>query len=196
MQQKHRRSNRERSDATRTAILDAARALFIDRGYAETATPDIVTAAGLTRGALYHHFADKKDLFRALIEREAREVARWIESSTVESLSPREALLAGAATYFDAMAVPGRVRLLLLDGPAVLGVSEMATVDAAHGGRTLEEGLAAVMAPQGLEERAIKAMAFLLSAAFDRAALEIDAGAARADYAYAIDRLIDRLIAP
>lgn len=196
MQQKHRRSNRERSDATRTAILDAARALFIERGYAETPTPDIVAAAGLTRGALYHHFADKRALFRALIEREAREVARSIESSTVEGLSSREALLAGAAAYFDAMAVPGRVRLLLLDGPAVLGVSEMATIDAAHGGRTLEEGLVAAMAPQGLEKRAIKAMAFLLSAAFDRAALEIDAGAARADYAYAIDRLIDRLIAP
>jgi len=196
MQQKHRRSNRERSDATRTAILDAARALFIESGYAETPTPDIVAAAGLTRGALYHHFQDKKALFRALIEREAREVARSIERSTVEGLSPREALLAGAASYFDAMAVPGRVRLLLLDGPAVLGVSEMATIDAAHGGRTLEEGLVAAMAPQGLEKKAIKAMAFLLSAAFDRAALEIDAGAARADYAYAIDRLIDRLIAP
>ncbi|MBP2236055.1 AcrR family transcriptional regulator [Sinorhizobium kostiense] len=196
MQQKHRRSNRERSDTTRTAILDAARALFIESGYAETPTPEIVAAAGLTRGALYHHFQDKKALFRALIEREAREVASSIERSTVEGLPPREALLAGAAAYFDAMAVPGRVRLLLLDGPAVLGVGEMATIDAAHGGRTLEEGLVAAMAPQGLEKKAIKAMAFLLSAAFDRAALEIDAGAARADYAYAIDRLIDRLIAP
>jgi AcrR family transcriptional regulator len=195
MQQKHRRSNRERSDATRAAILDAARALFVAKGYADTATPDIVAAAGLTRGALYHHFEDKKALFRAVIEREAREVAKSIESSTGQSLGPREALLAGAAAYFDAMAVGGRVRLLLLDGPAVLGVTEMAAIDASHGGRTLEEGLAAAMAPHRLEDRAVKAMAFLLSAAFDRAALEIDAGAARADYAYAIDRLIDRLIA-
>jgi AcrR family transcriptional regulator len=195
MQQKHRRSNRERSDATRAAILDAARALFVAKGYADTTTPDIVAAAGLTRGALYHHFEDKKALFRAVIEREAREVAKSIESSTGQSLGPREALFAGAAAYFDAMAVGGRVRLLLLDGPAVLGVTEMAVIDASHGGRTLEEGLAAAMAPRRLEDRAVKAMAFLLSAAFDRAALEIDAGAARADYAYAIDRLIDRLIA-
>ncbi|MDW9546217.1 TetR family transcriptional regulator [Sinorhizobium meliloti] len=196
MQQREtRRSNRERSDATRTAILDAARTLFVSRGYAETATPDIVAAAGLTRGALYHHFEDKKALFRAIVEREAREVAAMIEQLAGAPLPPREALLAGAAAYFDAMAVPGRVRLLLLDGPAVLGVTEMAALDAVHGGRTLEEGLAAAMAPHRLEEKTVKAMAFLLSAAFDRAALEIDAGAARADYAYAIDRLIDRLIA-
>jgi AcrR family transcriptional regulator len=190
-----RRSNQERSDATRAAILDAARGLFVAKGYADTATPEIVAAAGLTRGALYHHFEDKKALFRAVIEGEAREVAATIEHSAAEGLAPREALLAGAAAYFDAMAAPGRVRLLLLDGPAVLGVTEMATIDAAHGGRTLDEGLAAAMAPHRLEEKAVKAMAFLLSAAFDRAALEIDAGAARADYAYAIDRLIDRLIA-
>ncbi|WP_026616711.1 TetR/AcrR family transcriptional regulator [Ensifer aridi] len=194
-QRRPRRSNQERSDATRAAILDAARALFVEKGYADTATPEIVAAAGLTRGALYHHFEDKKALFRAVIEREAREVAATIENSAAEGFAPREALLAGAAAYFDAMAAPGRVRLLLLDGPAVLGVTEMAMIDAAHGGRTLEEGLAAVMAPHRLEEKAVKAMAFLLSAAFDRAALEIDAGAARADYAYAIDRLIDRLIA-
>jgi AcrR family transcriptional regulator len=194
-QERPRRSNQERSDATRAAILDAARGLFVAKGYADTATPEIVAAAGLTRGALYHHFEDKKALFRAVIEGEAREVAATIEHSAVEGLGPREALLAGAAAYFDAMAAPGRVRLLLLDGPAVLGVTEMATIDAAHGGRTLDEGLAAAMAPHRLEEKAVKAMAFLLSAAFDRAALEIDAGAARADYAYAIDRLIDRLIA-
>lgn len=193
--EKPRRTNRDRSDKTRAALVDAAREFFVAKGYAETATPEVVAAAGLTRGALYHHFEDKKALFRAVVEKEAGKVAATIEKSAGEGLAPREALLAGAAAYFDAMAVPGRVRLLLLDGPAVLGVTEMATIDAAHGGRTLEEGLAAAMTPRRLGDKAIKAMAFLLSAAFDRAALEIDAGAARADYAYAIDRLIDRLIA-
>lgn len=192
--EKARHTNRERSDRTRAALVDAARELFVAKGYAETATPEVVAAAGLTRGALYHHFEDKRALFRAVVEKEAGKVAATIETSAGD-LSAREALLAGAAAYFEAMAVPGRVRLLLLDGPAVLGVTEMAAIDAAHGGRTLEEGLAAALAPRRLGDKAIKAMAFLLSAAFDRAALEIDAGAARADYAYAIDRLIDRLIA-
>ncbi|PDT86149.1 TetR/AcrR family transcriptional regulator [Sinorhizobium sp. BJ1] len=193
-QEKPRRSNRQRSDTTRAAILEGARDLFIAKGYADTATPDIVAAAGLTRGALYHHFEDKKALFRAVVEREAGEVAAAIQRSDRGQDSPRDALLAGASAYFDAMSIPGRVRLLLLDGPAVLGVAEIAAVDAAHGGRTLQEGLAAAMPPGRIEEASLKATAVLLSAAFDRAALEIDAGAARDPYLDAMGRLIDGLI--
>ncbi|WEX77555.1 TetR/AcrR family transcriptional regulator [Sinorhizobium numidicum] len=193
--QRTRRSSRQRSDATRAAILDAARDLFVTRGYAETATPDIVAAAGLTRGALYHHFEDKKALFRAVVEREARLVAETIEQSTEAALSPRDALLTGADAYFTAMAAPGRVRLLLLDGPAVLGAAEIAAIDAGHARRTLEEGLALAMEPRKIDETVLQATAILLSAAFDRAALEIQAGATQAAYSDAIANLIDRLIA-
>src|SRR5690606_15149147 len=90
-----RRSNRERTGATRAALMAAARALFIEKSYAETATPEIVAAAGVTRGALYHHFADKQALFNAVVEREAAEVAAEIEHATPESESARQALLDG-----------------------------------------------------------------------------------------------------
>lgn len=190
-----RRSNRERSDTTRAAILDAAHGLFVARGYAETSTPDIVAAAGLTRGALYHHFEDKKALFRAVAERDARAVAARIEQATVDDLTPRDALISGARAFFDAMAEPGRIRILLLDGPAVLGTGEMAAIDAAHAQRTLEEGLAEAMAPKVFHPAALKATATLLSAAFDRAALEIAEGAPTELYVDAISHLIDRLIA-
>ncbi|TWH24547.1 TetR/AcrR family transcriptional regulator, partial [Aminobacter sp. J15] len=98
-----RRSNRERTEATRAALIAAARNLFIEKSYAETGTPEIVAAAGVTRGALYHHFADKQALFRAVVEAEAAAPA-----------SVRQALLDGADAFFRAMAVNGRTRLLLL----------------------------------------------------------------------------------
>lgn len=189
-----RRSNRERSDATRGAILDAAHGLFVERGYAETSTPDIVAAAGLTRGALYHHFEDKKALFRAVAEREAGAVAATIEQATVDDLTPRDALISGARAFFDAMAAPGRIRILLLDGPAVLGTREMAAIDAANAQKTLEDGLAEAMAPKVVDREALAATATLLSAAFDRAALEIAAGAPTNLYVEAIGHLIDGLI--
>ncbi|NUS67570.1 MAG: TetR/AcrR family transcriptional regulator [Ensifer adhaerens] len=189
-----RRSNRERSDTTRAAILDAARGLFVTRGYADTSTPDIVAAAGLTRGALYHHFEDKKALFRAVAEREASAVATSIEQETANDLLPREALKVGARAYFDAMREPGRIRLLLLDGPAVLGKHEMMAIDAAHAQRTLEEGIAEAMAPAVASPAELSAMASLLSAAFDRAALDIGDGASSEIYVETIGKLIDRMV--
>ncbi len=189
-----RRTNRERSDTTRAAILDAAHGLFVARGYADTSTPDIVAAAGLTRGALYHHFEDKKALFRAVAEREAGAVAARIERATVDDLTPREALITGATAFFDAMAEPGRIRILLLDGPAVLGTREMAAIDAANAQKTLEDGLAEAMAPKVVDRDALAATATLLSAAFDRAALEIAEGAPTDLYVDAISHLIDGLI--
>ena len=189
-----RRSNRERSDTTRAAILDAARGLFVTRGYADTSTPDIVAAAGLTRGALYHHFEDKKALFRAVAEREAISVATSIEQATSRDLSAREALKVGARAYFDAMREPGRIRLLLLDGPAVLGKREMMAIDAANAQRTLEEGIAEAMAPETVSADRLSAMASLLSAAFDRAALDIADGASSEVYVETIGTLIDRMV--
>lgn len=189
-----RRSNRERSDTTRAAILDAARGLFVTRGYADTSTPDIVAAAGLTRGALYHHFEDKKALFRAVAEREAIAVATSIEQATSGDLSARQALKVGARAYFDAMREPGRIRLLLLDGPAVLGKREMMAIDVANAQRTLEEGIAEAMAPATVSAERLSAMASLLSAAFDRAALDIADGASSEVYVETIGTLIDRMV--
>ena len=121
-----RRSNKQRSETTRAELIAAARLLFVGRGYAETGTPDIVDAAGLTRGALYHHFDDKKALFLAVVEAEARAVAEEIERAAPDDMPAREALVKGGEAYLDALAAPGRTRLLLLDGPAVLGGSAWA----------------------------------------------------------------------
>lgn len=187
------RSNKERTEATRLALIEAARRLFVEKGYAETATPDIVAEAGVTRGALYHHFEDKKALFRATLEREGQAVAEHIERVSVPAGSPREALLLGASAYFDAMAAPGRTRLLLLEAPAVLGFEGAGAIDRENAEGTLKAGLSALLGPDA-DAGKLAALTGLLSAAFDRAAIAIETGSDRKAYEGAIADLIDGLV--
>ena len=158
------------------------------RGVAETGTPEIVAAAGVTRGALYHHFADKADLFRAVCAREADAIGKMIVSATQGIADPEEALLAGTRAYFDAVARTGRTRLLLLDAPAVLGHAEAVALVRSDGVSELREGLARI-APD-MDEDELQALADMLSAAFDRAALAIEEGRDRSVYERAMRRLV------
>ena len=181
------RSNAARTASTRAALLNAARAAFAGQGFEAAATPEITRAAGVTRGALYHHFADKADLFAAVVRSEAEALAEEIEAASQPHADPEAALLAGAEAYLSAMSRPGRVRLLLTDGPAVLGPA-LREIDAAHAERTLAEGLAALNPAMPAPER--DALTALLSAAFDRAAADIAEGADPAPYRAAIRRLL------
>jgi AcrR family transcriptional regulator len=178
-------------EATRRALTEAARRLFVERGYADTATPDIVAAADVTRGALYHHFEDKRALFRAVIEQEAEAVAKAIDAAAAPAETPREALLSGASAYFAAMDMPGRVRLLLREAPAVLGAEGVAAIDRQNAEDRLAQGVAAHVAGASAEE--VAALTLLLSAAFDRAAMAIEQGGDRTLYETAIERLVDGL---
>jgi len=188
------RTNRERTETTRLALLDAARALFVGKGYADTSTPEIAVAAGITRGALYHHFEDKRDLFRQVLQRESQAVAADIEAAAPEQLSPREALLEGSKAYLDAMTAPGRTRLLLVDGPAVLGMEEIMALDDTTSAASLRQGLE--RAGVGKDEVSLDALTPLLSAAFDRAALAIDAGADAEETRTAMLWLLERALGP
>ena len=183
-------TNPERTEATRLALLDAAHALFIDRGYAAASTPEICAAAGVTRGALYHHFADKRALFLAVLERESVAVRDAIEDAAGRASAPRQALLKGADAYLAAMAERGRTRLLLVDGPAVLGAEPVDAMDAALAGSSLAQGLKAALGRDGAFTAALAA---LLSAAFDRAALEQsrgDASSARKAMRWLLERVV------
>lgn len=188
-----RRSNRDRTEATRADLIAAARKLFIEKPYAETGTPEIVAAAGVTRGALYHHFADKQALFAAVVEQEAELVAQEIDRASPPSLFARDALIAGSDAYLAAMRTPGRTRLLLLDGPAVLGRAGMDEIDNRHGNRSLREGLVAAMRDQAVTRLPVDALTALLAAAFDRAALAIEAGGLIEDHRAVLLALIDGL---
>lgn len=168
----------------RARLVAAARTLFAGKGYAETGTPEIVAEAGVTRGALYHHFADKTDLFRAVVQAEAAAVAAEVEAGAGRGPG---SLAKGTEAWFAAMSAPGRVRLLLRDGPAVLGPSEMARIDGATGGATLRHALEG-MAPG--RDTDLAALADVLSAGFDRAALAMSEGAEPGPYRAALERLM------
>lgn len=187
-----RRSNRERTEATRGALIEAARALFVEKGYAETGTPEIVATANVTRGALYHHFQDKADLLRAVVTAEGHAVAAEIRRGTIGARADMEGLLSGSDAYFAAIAVPGRARLMLLEGPAILGRQEMDRLDEEAGRAELRQGLRRVTAGT-IGEEELYALAELLSAAFDRAGLAIADGRPAEPYREAIRRLLSGL---
>src|SRR5437763_8493794 len=101
----------EQSEATRAALIGVARALFADRGYAGVGTEEIVRAAGVTRGALYHHFDGKEDLFRAVYEDLERELVERIAAGAMSAADPLEALAGGAEAFLDACEDPAVQRI-------------------------------------------------------------------------------------
>src|SRR3712207_5212502 len=115
--------NAERSEATRTALVAAARRLFGERGYAAVGTEEIVRAAGVTRGALYHHFGGKRDLLEAVYRQVEGEVTQRIAERILEEAaeSPLAGMRRGAALFIEVCAEPEVQRIVLLDAPAVLG---------------------------------------------------------------------------
>jgi len=185
-----RRSQESRRAATRKMLVSAARRLFAEKGYAATGTPEIVAAAGVTRGALYHHFADKADLFRTVVEEEHVLLSMTVNAAaeTGDEPGPVRTLVEGADAFLSAMQEPGRRRILLVDAPAVLGRAELDAIDARYGLRKLVQDVEAAMKAKAIRDLPAMRLAHLLRALFDRAALA-DAGELP-DYRKAIRALI------
>ena len=180
---------------TRKALVAAARELFLEKGYADTSTPELVRAAGVTRGALYHHFEDKKAIFRAVAESELAEVAKLINRSASKPSTAMQALESGTQAYLDAMQTPGRAHLLLVEGPSALGAHTMKQLNGDSAAHTLRDGLAAAMAAGEIPQLPLDAVTTVLDAAFDRAALEIAQGASRTEIETALAALLQGLAA-
>ncbi|MGN6827068.1 TetR/AcrR family transcriptional regulator [Paucibacter sp. M5-1] len=126
---------------SRARLIAQARALFQTQGYAATSTETLLAATGLTRGALYHHFRDKKDLFQAVCEQMHGELAQAIEAATADVTDDSEGLRLGSLAWMAAVGEPGRCRVLLIDAPAVLGEAQWEALDARHGYASLQQGL-------------------------------------------------------
>jgi AcrR family transcriptional regulator len=180
--------NVERSERTRTTLIQAARTAFATDGYGPTSTPRIAEEAKVSRGALYHHFASKADLFRAVVEYEQATVAAEILSATTPLTNPIDALTAGTGAFLNAMRDPGRRRILLVDGPAILGAATMREIDQQHAGNTLAQGIAEAIERGYLRPLPPAALADLLSAVFDRIAQVDDPNG---DYRAVLEGLLD-----
>jgi AcrR family transcriptional regulator len=167
-----KRTQSERSQATRGALVEAARRLFAERGFSGVGTEEIVRAAGVTRGALYHHFADKRELFEAVYEQLEEELTERIATGALEAAdSPLAAMRAGAQMFLEACTEPEAQRIALLDGPAVLGWDRWREIGAEHGLGLIEGTLAAAIDAGAIRRQPVRPLAHVLMGALDEAAL-------------------------
>ena len=187
----------ERSATTRSELLAVARRLFGERGYAGVGTEEIVRTAGVTRGALYHHFESKRELLAAVYEQVERELTERIASAALGGSDPVEALRAGSAMFLDACLVPEVQRIVLLDAPAVLGWERWREIAAEHGLGLVEAALGAAMESGGIAKQPLRPLAHVMMGALDEAAMVVaradDTEAARAEVGATIDGLIEAL---
>lgn len=170
-----RRPNAQRTRETRGKILWAARQLFAEKGYAAASTPAIVTAAKVTRGAMYHHFPDKAAVFAGVVNAELADVGQRMAKAALNNADPVEQLILGGEAYVVAMAEPGRRRILLVEGASVLGAERIEALRAQHLKVKLEAGLRQIVAAGIVPELPIVPLADLLTALFDRVALTANA---------------------
>jgi AcrR family transcriptional regulator len=169
-----------------------ARALFAERGYAGVSADDIVSAAGLTRGALHHHFGDKKGLFRAVFEQLDEEITAELTSATTGDTTTDMA--AGVAAFLDICQRPEVLRIALTDAPAVLGWATWRAIEARHGLgliiKIIEQGVAeGMITPQPPE-----VLAQLVLSVTIEAALLIASGADRSTVEPALLTLLAGLL--
>lgn len=176
--------------ATARRILDVASSHFAEHGYAAASVDDIAGAAGVTRGAVYHHYTSKPLLFAAVASAQQETVADAVLAATSDS-DPDSALRDGSHAFLDAITRGAAARVLLVDGPTVLSWDDWRRFDAAGPAATLREGLAEAGVTPALQE----ALTAALSGAMNELALwlserQADA-AARAQAHDALDLLLD-----
>lgn len=179
-------ARRTKADAQRTrrAILAAARRLFETRGYAETSLAQITEAAGITKGALFHHFAGKEALFREIwtaLQREMDEEARKAANAARSPSDPYAAFLAGCRTYLGWASRPDYQQIVLIDGPSVLGLAGWYEADDDLGRQNVRAGID-YLASKGIVDPArVPALSVLVHNALNGAGFAIARGEAEID---------------
>jgi AcrR family transcriptional regulator len=195
-----RRTQEERSAATRDALISAARRLWGRRGYAEVGTPEIVKEAGVTRGAMYHQFADKAALFGAVVEAVEQDVMTRMATVVASSgaTTPADAIRAAVDAWLDVSGDPEVRQLILLDAPAVLGWAAFRDVAQRYSLGMTEQLLAEAIRAGQLVSQPVRPLATVMIGALDEAAMAIatadDPKRAREEIGFVLRRLIDGML--
>lgn len=165
--------SKEETYETIVKLVDVARKHFTEHGYAESSMEEIVAEAKLTRGALYHHFGSKKGLFQAVLESVQTEIGERVEAEAAQSDDAREQLILGCRAFVAAAVEPRIRRILLIDGPAVLGWEAWRRMDEENSMRHLREQLQLMQRQGYLKPVPLDAMTHFLSGALNESALWI-----------------------
>jgi AcrR family transcriptional regulator len=197
----NRRTQADRSAATRAALVNAARPLFAQQGFAAVGTEAIVRAAGVTRGALYHQFADKTELFAAVVEAVEQDVMaqimRQLGAGAAGDPDPLDELVRGASAWLDACAEPSVQQILLLDAPAVLGWERYREIGTRYSVGVVEAVLTEAVRIGRIADQPVSPLAHIIVGALDEGALMIaradDQATAREQVRDALEQLISGL---
>jgi len=196
-----RRTQAERAAETREALIAAARPLFAEHGFADVALETIVRAAGVTRGALYHHFADKTELFAAVFERVEGEVAARLTEAMVaaDEEDPVEVMRLGANFWLDACSDPEIQRITLVDAPAVLGLTRWTEIGDRYNTGLVRDLLANAIENGRIPPQPVEATALTMLGAMREMTLYVaradDYDRAREEAGAVMDRLIQAITA-
>ncbi|GKU79957.1 TetR/AcrR family transcriptional regulator [Paenibacillus sp. L3-i20] len=165
------RRTKDDANETNRRLIDVARKQFAEQGYEKVALEQIATEADVTRGALYHHFRNKRGLFHAVLEAVQQEVGERVEEEASKSDDLMDQLLQGCRAFLSAAIEPRNKRILLVEGPAVLGWDVWRELDEQNSLRHLKEQLVFMKEQGVLGDVSVDAMAHFISGALNESAL-------------------------
>lgn len=164
----------QRSETTRRELLSVARVLFTDKGFAAATLDDVAERAGVTKGALYHHFRDKKELFRAVFEALEQEMCNEIIAAAATAGDDvLEQMRRGVQAFLGAATDPAKQRICLIDGPSVLGWETWRAIDEQYGFALTKGILEAAMDAGVIKKRPVSPLAHIMLASLSEAAIQV-----------------------
>ena len=186
---------RARGDQTRRHLVDAGRALFVEKGYFNTSIGDLVAMSGVgTRGAFYHHFRDKAELFRAVFEEVEHDLTLRSIASPPPGADPWEVLTSGLHSFLEAALEPEVQRVMLIDGPVVLGWKTLRSIQEGNSIALIDEVVREAMVDGVIDTQPVSELTHMLVAALEEASLLVAHSDEPAEARERAAKVLDRML--